>query len=109
MRALLSAAAVVVALTGAASAEPVKLDEAKLGDVAAGIAFGPGPIDINIGVTNAIDTPTSVVNDLDVTNQIGGALAINTNAVVAALASNVVGNGAAMGSANFNADPPPMP
>jgi hypothetical protein len=109
MRALLSAAAVVAALTGAASAEPVKLDEAKLGDVAAGIAFGPGPIDIDIGVANAIFTPTSVVNDLDVTNQIGGALAINTNAVIAALASNVSGNGAAMGAANFNAGPPPMP
>lgn len=109
MRALLGAAAVVAALTGAASAEPVKLDEAKLGGVAAGIAFGPGPIDIDIGVTNAIYTPTSVVNDLDLTNQIGGALAINTNAVVAALASNVSGNGAAMGAANFTAGPPPVP
>ncbi len=109
MRAMLSAAAVVAALTGAASAEPVKLNEAKLGDVAAGIAFGPGPIDINIGVTNAIFTPTSVVNDLDVSNQIGGALAINTNAVVAALASNVSGYGNATGTANFAASPPPMP
>lgn len=109
MRAFLSAAAVVAALTGAASAEPVKLDEAKLGEVAAGIAFGPGPIDINIGVTNMIYTPTNVVNELDVTNQIGGALAINTNAVVAALASNVSGMGAATGTANFNAGPPLMP
>ena len=56
-----------------------------------------------------ISTPTSVVNDLDVANQIGGALAINTNAVVAALASNVSGNGAAMGAANFIPVPPPVP
>lgn len=109
MRALLSAATVVAALTGAASAEPVKLDEAKLGEVAAGIAFGPGSIDINIGVANMISNPTHVVNDLDVTNQIGGALAINTNAVIAALANNVSGTGAAMGAANFNAGPPPVP
>ncbi len=108
MRALLGAAAVVAALTGAASAEPVKLDEAKLGDVAAGIAFGPGPIDINIGVTNMILTPTEIVSDVDVTNQIGGALAINTNAVVAALASNVNGFGHANATANFTAGLPPV-
>jgi hypothetical protein len=109
MRALLSAAAVVAALTGAASAEPVKLDEAKLGDVAAGVVFGPGPIAIDIDVTNAIMTPTNVVNDLDITNQIGGALAINTNAVIATLASDVSGTGAAMAAASFDPGPPAMP
>lgn len=106
MRALLSAAAVVAALTSAASADPVKLDEAKLGDIAAGIAL-VGPVEI--GVVNTINAPTSVVNDLDFTNQIGVALATSTNAVIAALASDVSGTGAAMGAASFNAGPPPMP
>lgn len=109
MRALLGAAAFMAALAGAASAEPVKLDEARLGTVAAGFAFGPGPIGIDIGVSNAISVPTTIANDLDFTTQIGNALAINTNAVIAALASNVSGFGTATGAANFNAGPSPMP
>jgi hypothetical protein len=107
MRALLSAAAVVAALTGTASAEPVKLDEARLGSVAAGIAFVPGPIDINVGVANII--PTDIVNNVDVTSQVGNALAVNTTAVIAALASNVSGIGVAGGLANFNAGLPSVP
>jgi hypothetical protein len=107
MRALLSAAAVFAALTGAASAEPVKLDEAGLGNVAAGFAFVPGPIDINVGIANII--PTNIVTDVDVTNQVGNALAVNTTAVIAALASNVSGIGGAASFADFNVGLPSLP
>jgi hypothetical protein len=95
MRVLLSAVAVVAALTGAASAEPVKLDEANLGGIAAGI--------VDIGINTTIDVPTAVNNDLDVTNQIGTAVGINTTAVTAVFSSTVSGVGAAAGAANFNA------
>jgi hypothetical protein len=105
MRALLSAAAVVAALTGPVSAEPVKLDAAGLGNVAAGFSLAPGPIDINIGIA----TPTDIVTNIDVTNQVGNALAVNTTAVIAALASNVSGIGAAGSLANFNAGLPSVP
>ncbi len=113
MRILLAAAALVALSAGAASAEPVKLDEAALGDVAGGLSIGFGPIDI--GVANVITTPvlvdTSLTNDLtnnisnnfdlDLDSQVGTALAVNTNAVIAAFSENVAGMGTGVSALDF--------
>jgi len=94
MRALLGALAIIGAFSAAASAEPVNLDEASLGDVVAGLEIAPvGPI--NIGVANMIAAPVSIENNIDLDSQVGYALALNTNAVIAALSSNVNGMGTA--------------
>lgn len=113
MRILLTAAALVALSAGAASAEPVKLDEAALGDVAGGLSIGFGPIDI--GVANVITTPVlvdaSVTNDLtnninnnfdlDLDTQVGAALAVNTNAVIAAFSENIAGMGNSISDLGF--------
>jgi len=101
MRALLGALAIVGAVGASASAEPVSLDEDSLGDVVAGLEFSPvGPI--NIGIANMIATPVEINTNIDLDNQIGYALALNTNAVIAALSSNVAGMGNAATDLGFN-------
>lgn len=103
MRILLTAAALVALSAGAASAEPVKLDEAALGDVAGGLSIGFGPIDI--GVANVITTPVMVEanfdNNLDLDTQVGAALAVNTNAVIAAFSENIAGMGNSISDLGF--------
>jgi len=92
MRALLGALTIIGAFSASASAEPVNLDEASLGDAVAGLEIAPvGPI--NIGVANMIAAPVSIENNVDLNSQVGYALALNTNAVIAALSSNVNGMG----------------
>ncbi len=99
MRILLAAAALVAISAGAASAEPVKLDEAALGDVAGGLSIGFGPIDI--GVANVITTPVLVDTNLDLDTQVGAALAVNTNAVIAAFSENIAGMGNSIADLGF--------
>lgn len=96
MRALFSAIALVSVFGGMALAEPMKLDEAMLEDVAAGV-----------GIEIVIAVPTSIENNVEVSNQIGNVFAINTNAVIAALSSNVSGTGNATGG--FMGSISPMP
>lgn len=91
MRTLFAAAALAALFAGAASAEPVKLDEAALGEVAGGLSLGFGPI--NVGVANMISTPVLIDTNFDLDTQIGTALAVNTNAVVAAFSENIAGLG----------------
>lgn len=91
MRTMFAAAALAAFFAGAASAEPVKLGEAALGDVAGGVSIGFGPIDI--GVANMINTPVVIDNNFDFDTQIGTALAVNTNAVIAAFSENIAGVG----------------
>jgi hypothetical protein len=95
MRALLGALAIIGAFSAAASAEPMNLDEASLGDVVAGLEIAPviGPTDI--AIANMIATPVSIENNIDLDSQVGYALALNTNAVVAVLSSNINGMGTA--------------
>jgi hypothetical protein len=90
MRALLGALAIIGAFGVSASAEPVSLDEASLGDVVAGLE-----INVGVNVANMIAAPVAVDNDIDLTNQIGSAVAFNVTAVTAALSNNVDGVGEA--------------
>lgn len=100
MRALLGALAIIGAFGASASAEPVSLDEGSLGDVVAGLEFAPVG-DINIEIANMIATPVAIETNVDLDNQIGYALALNANAVVAALSSNVNGMGNAAADLGF--------
>jgi hypothetical protein len=99
MRTLFAAAALAALFAGAASAEPVKLDEAALGEVAGGVSLGFGSIDI--GVANIINTPVVIDNNFDFDTQIGAALAVNTNAVIAAFSENIAGFGNSVANLDF--------
>jgi hypothetical protein len=106
MRALLSAIALVSVFGGVALAEPMKLDEAMLEDVAGGVSpVGISPIgDIQVQVL----VPTTVENnlDLELVNQNTNVFAVNTTAVIAAFSSNVSGAGVATGNFAGSMTPP---
>ena len=90
MRALLGALAIIGAVGASASAEPVSLDEASLGDVVAGLDLTfVGPI--NIGVATSVATPVATDTNVDLATQIGLVQALSNNIVTAVFSSDVNG------------------
>ena len=97
MRTILAAALLLGC--GAVQAEPLKLDEQRLGAVAAGTAGLLGPVNVAIGISNPTDVEvspsTGVVAgaDVDVANQVGTGVAAGTTTAVGILGSNIVASG----------------
>jgi hypothetical protein len=97
MRTILAAALLLGC--GAVQAEPLKLDEQRLGAVAAGAAGLLGPVNVAVGVS----TPTTVEVspstevaagiDADVTNQVGTGVAVGVTTALGVLASGVAAAG----------------
>lgn len=92
MKRIILAAALVGLSTSAAGAAPVRLDEARLQEVTAGVA---SPIGINVNILTPVNVSNliGVDNTVDVTNQIGNAFAIGVVNAVSAFADGVTAIG----------------
>ncbi len=94
MKRIVLAAALVGLSAGAASAAPVRLDEARLQEVTAGLA-GINPLGVNVTIAVPVNVSNliGVDNTVDVTNQIGNAFAIGVVNAVSAFADGVTAIG----------------
>jgi hypothetical protein len=96
---VMAAALVLLGGGGAAQAEPLRLDERRLGAVAAGTAGLLGPVNVAIGISNPTDvevSPSTVIAagiDADVTNQVGTGVAVGVTTALGVLASGVAAAG----------------
>lgn len=82
---------------GTAGAEPVRLDEARLQEVTAGLSSLDGPLGVNINIATPVNVNNlvGVDNTVDVTNQIGNAFAIGVVNAMAVFSDGVAAIGAA--------------
>lgn len=82
---------------GTVGAEPVRLDEARLQEVTAGLAGLDGPLGVNINIAAPVNVSNlvGVDNTVDVTNQIGNAFAVGVVNAVAVFSDGVAAMGAA--------------
>lgn len=80
---------------GTVSAEPVRLDEARLQEVTAGLSGIDSLLGVNINIATPVNVNNlvGVDNTVDVTNQIGNAFAIGVVNAVSAFADGVTAIG----------------
>ncbi len=95
MKRIIVAAALVGLSASVVDAAPVRLDEAGLQEVTAGVADLASPIGVNINIAMPVNVSNlvGVDNTVDVTNQVGNAFAIGVVNAVSAFADGVTAIG----------------
>lgn len=83
--------------SGTVGAEPVRLDEAGLQEVTAGLSGLDGLLGVNINIATPVNVTNlvGVDNTVDVTNQIGNAFAVGVVNAVAVFSDGVAAIGGA--------------